>query len=158
MGRWKDGALIYSTMTANTKETSRTADNMGKGVRTIPVARRIRDRGRTVMRLRYPPKRHIFALQSFDWHQCLGRIHGVGKTTMVAGSVYEGQFDAGRRNGSGKLSLPCGLTYGIEGTITPVRTADVGAIEGEFLDGKPHGRGIMNSTLTGWRYEGSFER
>ena len=42
----------------------------------------------------------------------IGRMHGIGKTVYGSGSVYEGTFDTGRRNGMGKLTLPCGLTYG----------------------------------------------
>lgn len=55
------------------------------------------------------------------------------------GSHYIGEFDYGRRDGEGTLTLPCGLTY-----------------VGKFTDGKPHGRGIMTSKLSGYSYDGNW--
>lgn len=74
-----------------------------------------------------------------DWVK--GRYEGRGETSTCGGSKYEGEFVFGRRQGKGKLTFPSGLYY-----------------EGEFFDGQPHGRGVMRSKLTGWAYEGSFER
>lgn len=74
-----------------------------------------------------------------DWVK--GRYEGKGVTNFCGGSKYEGEFIFGRRHGKGKLTFPSGLYY-----------------EGEFFDGQPHGRGVMRSKLTGWAYEGSFER
>jgi hypothetical protein len=51
--------------------------------------------------------------------------------------VSKGSFQYGRRDGKGKLTLPIGLTY-----------------EGDFRDGKPHGRGVMYSSLSGYTFEG----
>lgn len=55
--------------------------------------------------------------------------------------VIPGEYALGRRNGHGILRYPSGLVY-----------------EGNFQDNKPHGRGTMTSKLTGWAYEGNFEK
>ncbi len=70
-----------------------------------------------------------------------GRYEGKGESLSSGGSHYTGDFLFGRRHGRGVLTYASGLRY-----------------EGEFFDGRPHGRGVMASKLTGWSYEGSFER
>jgi hypothetical protein len=70
-----------------------------------------------------------------------GKFHGEGAMTSSNDLKYEGNWKNGKREGKGILTLPCGLTY-----------------EGEFKDGVPHGRGRMASKITGYVYEGSFEK
>lgn len=90
----------------------------------------------------------------------------MGKFVSCSGSLYEGFFEFGRRSGSsGKLSLPSGLTYGITLEIVlycprlyALLPFKLYCLDGEFLDGKPHGRGVMKSARSGWSYEGNFER
>lgn len=79
--------------------------------------------------------------QVYDGEWQNGQYYGKGTYTTKDGVRYEGDFVFGRRHGKGKISYPSGLTY-----------------EGDFFDGKPHGRGIMKSKLTGWAYDGSFEK
>lgn len=74
-----------------------------------------------------------------EWKK--GRYEGKGESISTGGSEYKGEFLFGRRHGKGVLTFPSGLRY-----------------EGEFFDGRPHGRGRMSSSVTGWAYEGSFER
>ena len=64
-----------------------------------------------------------------------------GKYESSDGIKYEGGYALGKRNGFGRLEFPSGMVY-----------------EGEFFDNQPHGRGKMTSKLTGWGYEGNFER
>ena len=54
-------------------------------------------------------------------------------------SHYKGEFNFGKREGEGRIQYKSGLYY-----------------EGPMKGGKPHGRGVMESTLTGYRYEGDF--
>jgi hypothetical protein len=79
--------------------------------------------------------------QIYDGEWKKGQYSGKGHYSTVDGVKYEGEFLLGRRHGKGKIVYPSGLSY-----------------EGEFFDGKPHGRGIMKSKLTGWAYDGSFEK
>jgi hypothetical protein len=74
-----------------------------------------------------------------DWKD--GVYQGKGTYWTDDGLKFEGDYVLGRRNGIGKLKFPCGLIY-----------------EGEFRDNKPHGRGTMRSKLSGWAYEGTFEK
>jgi len=57
------------------------------------------------------------------------------------GSHYKGDFAYGRRDGHGVLTLASGLKY-----------------EGGFMDGKPHGRGVIKSEMSGYSFEGQFVR
>lgn len=57
------------------------------------------------------------------------------------GSVYEGEFSFGRRDGKGKITFPSGLI-----------------IEGTFLDGQPSGRCKVTSKLTKYSFEGNFNK
>ena len=70
-----------------------------------------------------------------------GKFHGDGELSYAGGTAYKGGWKNGKRDGKGILTLPCGLSY-----------------EGDFRNGVPHGRGKMVSTLTGYSYEGSFEK
>lgn len=79
--------------------------------------------------------------QQYDGEWKAGRYEGHGESISSGGSAYVGDFAFGRRHGRGRLTFPSGLEY-----------------EGDFYDGRPHGRGRMSSKLTGWAYEGSFER
>lgn len=74
-----------------------------------------------------------------EWKK--GKFHGNGVLECNGGTRYEGMWKAGKRSGKGVLKLPSGLIY-----------------DGEWMDGVPHGRGLMVSTLTGYSYEGSFEK
>lgn len=74
-----------------------------------------------------------------DWRY--GKLEGKATVTNTDGIKYEGYYVQGRRWGKGKLEYPSGLSY-----------------EGEFVDGKFFGRGVIKSKLTGWSYEGSFEK
>ena len=79
--------------------------------------------------------------QRYEGQWAEGRWSGKGSFDSPKGTEYIGEFFRGRRHGKGKIVYPSGLTY-----------------EGEFFDGKPHGRGAVTSRLTGWSYEGSFDR
>jgi hypothetical protein len=94
---------------------------------------RNRPHGRGISR--YP----LGQIYNGDWQN--GQYYGSGKYTTLDGVEYNGGFVCGRRHGHGTLSFPSGLIY-----------------EGDFFDGKPHGRGRMTSKLTGWAYDGNFER
>lgn len=74
-----------------------------------------------------------------DWVN--GLMEGKGEISTVEGFRYQGDFFKGKRHGNGRLEYPSGMVY-----------------EGEFFDGKPHGRGFMSSKLTGWAYDGNFEK
>ena len=74
-----------------------------------------------------------------EWRR--GKFDGQGVLECAGGTKYEGGWRGGRRWGKGKLVLPSGLEY-----------------DGEWLDGMPHGRGRLVSKLTGYIYEGSFEK
>ena len=67
-----------------------------------------------------------------------GKHSGEGKTVSTGGAAYKGQFMHGRRDGEGRIDYGVGLYY-----------------EGEFIDGKPNGRGKMVSELTGYSFEGN---
>lgn len=74
-----------------------------------------------------------------DWRN--GKLEGKATVTSIDYIKYEGYFMQGKRWGKGRLQYPSGMTY-----------------EGDFVDGKPYGRGVMKSALTGWSFEGSFEK
>ena len=74
-----------------------------------------------------------------EWRQ--GKYSGHGSMKCSGGAEYKGEFLHGRRDHRGMLNYGEGLYY-----------------EGEFRDGKPHGRGKMTSDLTGYSYEGNFFR
>lgn len=71
----------------------------------------------------------------------MGTFQEGAEMHTCVGSHYKGDFQHGRRDGHGVLTLPCGLTY-----------------EGYFLDGKPHGRGVIRSALSSYSFEGQFVR
>ena len=74
-----------------------------------------------------------------EWRQ--GKYFGYGSMKCSGGAEYKGEFLHGRRDCQGKINYGDGLYY-----------------EGEFRDGKPHGRGKMTSDLTGYSFEGNFHR
>mmetsp|Transcript_12564 Transcript_12564/g.18978 ORF Transcript_12564/g.18978 Transcript_12564/m.18978 type:complete len:500 (+) Transcript_12564:91-1590(+) len=74
-----------------------------------------------------------------EWRK--GKFHGEGLLECNGGTRYQGSWKWGKRWGKGRLELPCGLVY-----------------EGEWADGMPHGRGMLVSKVTGYKYEGSFEK
>jgi hypothetical protein len=77
------------------------------------------------------------ALYDGQWSK--GRFQGKGEMKCHGGSHYKGHFVLGRRDGHGIVNYGIGLVY-----------------EGDFRDGKPHGRGRMSSDLTGYAFEGTF--
>lgn len=77
----------------------------------------------------------------YDGEWKSGRFDGKGYMRTAVGTTYNGQLRQGKRHGYGSITYPCGLEY-----------------SGEFLDGKVHGRGVMKSKLTGYTYDGTFER
>lgn len=79
--------------------------------------------------------------RSYDGEWQNSKFQGRGLYENKDGLRYEGEYYFGKRNGTGKVSYPSGMTY-----------------EGEFLDGKPHGRGKIMSFLSGWGYDGNFEK
>jgi hypothetical protein len=66
-------------------------------------------------------------------------MHGRGKLAWNDGTIYEGEFDQGRKTGRGKFTWPSGNYY-----------------QGEFLDGKRHGKGRIVQT-DGKKIEGHWE-
>lgn len=66
------------------------------------------------------------------------KFHGQGRVTSADGSVYEGDFVAGKLHGHGQLRYRDGTEY-----------------VGEFQDGKKHGYGVLEYSA-GARYRGAF--
>ena len=67
---------------------------------------------------------------------------GRGKLYLADDTIlFDGEFSIGRREGVGRLELPSGLVY-----------------EGDYLNGKPHGRGVYTSKLTGYTFQGTFDK
>jgi len=69
-----------------------------------------------------------------------GQLHGIGKITYPAGSIYEGETVNGYPNGKGKKILSGGVVQ-----------------EGDFVDGWLHGNGRITYT-DGNIYEGECEK
>ena len=77
------------------------------------------------------------------------------------GSVYEGEFKNGLRNGQGKYTMSDGFVY--EGTWRDDQIQGAGVAryptgqiyEGQFKQGVPHGKGTM-TFADGTIYEGSW--
>jgi hypothetical protein len=70
-----------------------------------------------------------------------GKFDGKGFYNTSEGLSYDGEYSLGKRHGYGKLIFPSGMYY-----------------EGEFMNNEPQGRGMMVSKMTGWSYEGTFEK
>lgn len=89
------------------------------------------------------------------------RFHGHGVYTYTNGSVYEGQWVDGRKQGQGKQMQPDGSIYTGEWRDNQqhgkgrMRWANGDAYEGQWSDGHRHGKGIF-TTADGDRFEGNF--
>ncbi|EKX51869.1 hypothetical protein GUITHDRAFT_92528 [Guillardia theta CCMP2712] len=109
-----------------------------------------------------------------DFH--FGKKHGTGRYTRKDGSVYEGEYQNDQKHGNGKLIYKSGDTF--VGTVNPLgglqpadyfaverrcsmwiwclKCADGRVYEGEWKDGKQHGKGTFKSADGGGVYQGEW--
>lgn len=89
------------------------------------------------------------------------RFHGHGVYTYTNGSVYEGQWVDGRKQGQGKQMQPDGSVYTGEWRDNQMhgkgrmRWDNGDSYEGTWSDGHMHGKGVFTSA-NGDRFQGSF--
>ena len=69
------------------------------------------------------------------------KYHGFGIKTFEDGSVYTGLWRRGRRHGNGELINTGGVSY-----------------QGGWLNNLKHGDGVVHDSLTGYRFQGRFDR
>lgn len=89
------------------------------------------------------------------------RFHGHGVYSYTNGSVYEGQWVDGRKQGQGKQMQPDGSVYTGDWRDNQqhgqgrMRWVNGDSYDGQWSDGHMHGKGVFVSA-NGDRYEGSF--
>lgn len=89
------------------------------------------------------------------------RFHGHGVYTYTNGSIYEGQWVDGRKQGQGKQMQPDGSVYTGEWRDNQMhgkgrmRWDNGDSYDGTWSDGHMHGKGVYTSA-NGDRFQGSF--
>ena len=101
---------------------------------------------------------HVYSLNVLKKGDCTGW----GSLSLVVVRCMKGSSSSGGGVGH-QESSPCQVDSHMvllwkSYCIAHVCKFELYCLDGEFLDGKPHGRGVMKSARSGWSYEGNFER